>query len=98
MALHLHDSNKLLSVLCMVYTDEFLSLSRESPWGSTQRDQKIGIEFSEDEYREIEYKSGRVIIIDGGQVHRNMAPTVKNVLRVSLSIHLGRQFEYEIIC
>ena len=53
---------------------------------------------SEDVYREIEYKSGRVIIIDGSQVHRNMAPTVKNVLRVSLSIHLGRQFEYEIIC
>jgi N-acetylneuraminate synthase len=37
-----------------VYTGEFLSSLRESPWGSTQRDQKLGIEFSEDEYREID--------------------------------------------
>ena len=37
-----------------VYTDEFLNSLRESPWGKTQRDQKIGIEFSEDDYKEID--------------------------------------------
>ena len=37
-----------------VYTDDFLSSLRDSPWGTTQRDQKLGIEFSADEYREIE--------------------------------------------
>ena len=29
----------------MVYTKEFLDSSRESPWGSTQREQKKGLEF-----------------------------------------------------
>lgn len=37
-----------------VYTESFLSSSRESPWGTTQRDQKEGLEFNEDEYREID--------------------------------------------
>jgi len=37
-----------------VYTSEFLSSPRESPWGSTQRAQKLGIEFSEDDYKEID--------------------------------------------
>jgi N-acetylneuraminate synthase len=36
-----------------VYTQEFLDSPRESPWGSTQRDQKLGLEFSSDEYQEI---------------------------------------------
>ena len=27
-----------------VYTDDFLASSRESPWGSTQREQKEGLE------------------------------------------------------
>ena len=39
-----------------VYTSEFLSSLRDSPWGNTQRDQKLGIEFSEDDYKEI-YKA-----------------------------------------
>ena len=34
-----------------VYTQEFLSQPRESPWGTTQRDQKMGLEFSEKEYK-----------------------------------------------
>jgi N-acetylneuraminate synthase len=34
----------------LVYTKEFLDSPRESPWGSTQRAQKEGIEFSEAEY------------------------------------------------
>ena len=37
-----------------VYTEEFLSLPRESPWGATQRDQKNGLEFGVEQYREID--------------------------------------------
>lgn len=37
-----------------VYTKEFLASSRESPWGSTQFDQKAGLEFNEDQYAEID--------------------------------------------
>jgi len=37
-----------------VYTQEFLDSPRESPWGSTQREQKLGLEFNADEYQEIE--------------------------------------------
>ena len=37
-----------------VYTQEFLNSPRESQWGTTQRDQKLGLEFSADEYQEIE--------------------------------------------
>jgi N-acetylneuraminate synthase len=36
-----------------VYSKEFLDSSRQSPWGTTQRDQKEGLELSLDEYREI---------------------------------------------
>ena len=38
----------------LVYSKEFLDSHRESPWGKTQRDQKIGLEFSYDDYREID--------------------------------------------
>ena len=37
-----------------VYSQEFLSTYRESPWGTTQRDQKKGLEFQYDEYLEID--------------------------------------------
>lgn len=37
-----------------VYTQEFLDGPRESPWGTTQREQKAGLEFSADEYKEID--------------------------------------------
>ena len=37
-----------------VYTQEFLNSSRRSQWGTTQREQKLGLEFSADEYQEIE--------------------------------------------
>jgi len=37
-----------------VYSKEFLDGPRQSPWGTTQRDQKLGIEFSENEYKEID--------------------------------------------
>lgn len=37
-----------------VYTQEFLAAPRESPWGSTQRAQKEGLEFDRDEYEAID--------------------------------------------
>lgn len=37
-----------------VYTSEFLDSHRDSPWGTSQRDQKEGLEFSESEYAEID--------------------------------------------
>ncbi len=37
-----------------VYTKEFLDGPRQSPWGTTQRDQKMGLEFNEKEYDEID--------------------------------------------
>jgi len=37
-----------------VYTQEFLDSPRESQWGTTQRDQKTGLEFGVEEYQEIE--------------------------------------------
>lgn len=37
-----------------VYTKEFLDSPRESPWGITQREHKMGIEFGVDEYKEID--------------------------------------------
>ena len=38
----------------LVYTQDFLDSPRESPWGTTQREQKAGIEFGLEEYREID--------------------------------------------
>jgi len=38
----------------IIYTKEFLDSLRESPWGTTQRDQKEGLEFGLDEYKEID--------------------------------------------
>jgi len=40
--------------LDQVYTQEFLDSSRESPWGTTQREQKAGLEFGINEYQEID--------------------------------------------
>jgi len=37
-----------------VYTKEFLDSYRESPWGTTQRDQKLGLEFTAEQYSEID--------------------------------------------
>jgi N-acetylneuraminate synthase len=38
-----------------VYKKDFLDLPRESPWGTTQRDQKEGLEFSASDYKEIDF-------------------------------------------
>lgn len=38
----------------IVYSAETLESPRESPWGTTQRDQKNGLEFAKDDYREID--------------------------------------------
>jgi len=37
-----------------VYTKEMLDSPRESPWGTTQREQKVGLEFGYEEYGEID--------------------------------------------
>ncbi len=37
----------------VVYSKEVLNSFRESPWGETQKDQKEGLEFNEEEYDEI---------------------------------------------
>jgi len=37
-----------------VYTQDFLNSLRESPWGTTQREQKSELEFGLDEYKEID--------------------------------------------
>ena len=37
-----------------VYSKEILDSPRESPWGSTTREQKEGLEFGETEYDEID--------------------------------------------
>ena len=38
----------------LVYTKELLDSPRESPWGTTQRDQKEGLELDLDDYKEID--------------------------------------------
>lgn len=38
----------------LVYSKEILDTPRESPWGTTQREQKLGLEFGENEYDEID--------------------------------------------
>jgi N-acetylneuraminate synthase len=38
----------------IVYTKEFLDGPRESPWGTTQRHQKEGLEFTSEDYAEID--------------------------------------------
>ena len=46
-----------------VYTKEFLDSPRESPWGTTQREQKMGLEFSWAQYEEIDAYCREVDII-----------------------------------
>ncbi len=38
----------------LVYTNELLDSPRKSPWGTTQREQKEGLEFGLEEYKEID--------------------------------------------
>ena len=38
----------------LVYSKEILDTPRESPWGTTTRDQKLGLEFNKEEYDEID--------------------------------------------
>ncbi len=39
----------------LVYTNKLLDSPRESPWGTTQREQKEGLEFGVEEYNEIDH-------------------------------------------
>jgi N-acetylneuraminate synthase len=43
-----------------VYTKEELDASRESPWGTTNREQKMGLEFSIEQYKELEVFSNEL--------------------------------------
>ena len=46
----------------LVYTQDFFDGTRESPWGTTQREQKEGLEFGLDDYTEIDkYCKGKGI-------------------------------------
>ena len=45
-----------------VYSKEILDQARESPWGTTQRDQKLGLEFSLKEYSTIDKYCKKKII------------------------------------
>ena len=47
----------------LVYSKEFLDSPRESHWGTTQRDQKKGLEFNFDEYQEIDRYCKKLDII-----------------------------------
>lgn len=47
----------------VVYSPDVLNQLRESPWGSTQRDQKMGLEFGLTEYNEINRYCGELGII-----------------------------------
>jgi len=47
----------------LVYTKEELDKPRESPWGSTNRQQKEGLEFGAEEYREIARYCGEQKIV-----------------------------------
>ena len=38
----------------LVYSKNVLDSARDSPWGTTQREQKLGLEFSEKEYKSID--------------------------------------------
>jgi len=46
----------------LVYSKELLDSPRESPWGTTQRDQKNGLEFGFEEYSEIDRYCKRIEI------------------------------------
>jgi len=43
-----------------VYTKEFLDSPRQSPWGTTQREQKMALEFNKEQYDEIDRYSKQI--------------------------------------
>ena len=45
----------------------------------------------------INYKPGRVIILDGQWEHMNLGPEVQNILRTSIALHLGREYEWKVL-
>ena len=47
------DAVKFQRTIDIVYDKKSLDSDRESPWGKTQREQKMGLEFNENEYDEI---------------------------------------------
>ena len=62
----------------LVYSKEILSQKRESSWGTTQKDQKKGLEFGQEEYKEIDkYCKFKKIewFSSAWAVHRTRYPT-----------------------
>ena len=47
----------------LVYDKETLDSQRKSPWGSTQRDQKLGLEFNKSEYDQINEYCNKLKIV-----------------------------------
>ena len=47
-------SNFKKEILVQFIRKNFWTLPRESPWGNTQREQKEGLEFGDEEYKEID--------------------------------------------
>ena len=48
------DSVKFQRTIDLVYSKEILDQHRESPWGTTQREQKEGLELKQKDYEEID--------------------------------------------
>ena len=45
----------------IVYSKEILDSPRESPWGTTQREQKEGLEFDKSQYEEFYQLGGEIV-------------------------------------
>ena len=57
-----------------VYSKEVLDTPRESPWGKTTREQKLGLEFGKDEYLEIPMDDLEQLRIENYQILKAMEP------------------------
>ena len=68
----------------LVYTKGFLDSNRESPWGKTQRDQKLGLEFKLSDYKEIDNSEIHFALYknsNNGNIYMGIGgPSVKKVV------------------
>ena len=65
-----------------VYSKEFLDSHRESPWGKTQREQKLGLELSLEEYKEIDIYCKKLKIQQIPHKFHKYHPFPKNAIPV----------------
>ena len=65
----------------LVYSKEILDQKRESPWGTTNREQKIGLEFGKKEYDEIDSFCKRINIINPTAKITCIAKTTSTILK-----------------